>query len=123
MVSELHSGHPQGRHSQNKTAGVKCRKDEERRRRRRREPGERLKEVDVEEVVPPAVHQEVESVNGDEVREGILTVDAAQRRHLHRRPHPRPPQQPTQLTRAEAGEDPRRRKQSGRARGLEIRGP
>ena len=50
-------------------------------------PGERLEEVDVEKIVPAAVDQEVESVNGDEVREGILAVDATQGRHLHRRPH------------------------------------
>ena len=46
-------------------------------------PGERLEEGGVEVVGPAAVEEEVEAVDGDEVGEGVLVVDAAEGRHLH----------------------------------------
>jgi hypothetical protein len=39
-------------------------------------------------VGPAAVEEEAEAVDGEQVAEGALAVRAAQRRHLHRRPHP-----------------------------------
>lgn len=38
-------------------------------------------------VVPATVDEEVEAINGDQVGEWILAVDAAERRDLHRSPH------------------------------------
>lgn len=54
-------------------------------------PGEGLEEGGIEVVVPAAVDEEGEAVDGDEVGERVLVVDAAERRHLHRRPHLPPP--------------------------------
>lgn len=42
-------------------------------------------------VGPAAVKEEAETINGEQVAQGPLPVRAAQRRHLHRRPHLIPP--------------------------------
>ena len=57
------------------------------RERERERLGQRLKNGGVEMVVPATVDEEVEAIDGDQVGEWILTVDAAERRDLHRSPH------------------------------------
>lgn len=42
-----------------------------------------MKELGVEEVVPSAVDEEVEAVDGEKVRERVLVVYSAQRSHLN----------------------------------------
>ena len=42
-----------------------------------------MEEVEVAEVVPAAIHEEVEPVNGEEVAEGALAVGPTQRRYLN----------------------------------------
>ncbi|GMN71117.1 hypothetical protein TIFTF001_055511 [Ficus carica] len=46
-----------------------------------------MKNGRVEVVVPATVDEEAEAVDGDQVRQWILVVDAAERRYLHRSPH------------------------------------
>lgn len=56
-----------------------------------RNPGEGLEEGGVAVVGPAAVEEEAEPVDREQVAQGPLPVRAAERRHLHRRPHLIPP--------------------------------
>lgn len=51
--------------------------------RERERPGEGLKEWGVELVVPATVDEEVEAINGDQIRERVLIVHSTQWRYLH----------------------------------------
>lgn len=55
--------------------------------RKREEPGEWKEKRGVEEVVPATVHKKIEAINGDQIAQGALSIDPAQRCHLHRRSH------------------------------------
>lgn len=53
-------------------------------------PGERLEKRWVKEIVPATVDEEVEAIDGDQVRERILVVNSAQGSNLHRSTHSNP---------------------------------
>jgi len=51
--------------------------------RERKRPGQGLKEGGVKVVVPATVDEEVEAINGDQIRERVLIVHSTQWRYLH----------------------------------------